>query len=63
MSLAYQNIQELILLCKQKNHKAQCEAYNRIIKDAHYIEDGIQDGFLKAFYNINDYKQKVSFVA
>ena len=63
MSLTCQNIQELILLCKQKNHKAQCEVYNRIIKDAHYTEDGIQDGFLKAFSKINDNKQKVSFGA
>lgn len=63
MSITYQNIQELILLCKQKNHKAQCEVYNRIVKDAHYTEDGIQDGFLKAFLKINDNKQKVSFGA
>ncbi len=63
MSLTYQNIQELILLCKQKNHKAQCEVYNRIVKDAHYTEDGIQDGFLKVFSKINDNKQKVSFGA
>ncbi len=63
MSITYQKIQELILLCKQKNHKAQCEVYNRIVKDAHYTEDGIQNGFLKAFLKINDNKQKVSFGA
>jgi RNA polymerase sigma-70 factor (ECF subfamily) len=63
LSITYQKIQELILLCKQKNHKAQCEVYNRIVKDAHYTEDGIQDGFLKAFSMINDNKQKVSFGA
>lgn len=51
LSLTHQNIEKLILLCQKKNHKAQCEVYNRnarvmytvtyrIAKDAHYTEDG-----------------------
>lgn len=74
MSLDQHNIEELILLCKQKNQKAQCEVYNRyakgmynvsfrIVKDAHFAEDVMQEGFLKAFHKINDYKQEVTFGA
>ena len=74
MSLEQYNIEELILLCKQKNQKAQCEVYNRyakamynvsfrIVKDAHFAEDVMQEGFLKAFNKINDYKQEVTFGA
>lgn len=74
MSLANQNIEELISLCKQKNQKAQFEVYNRyckamynvayrIVKDEHYAEDAMQEGFLKAFVKINDYKQEVAFGA
>jgi RNA polymerase sigma-70 factor (ECF subfamily) len=68
------NIDELILLCKQKNQKAQGEIYNRyvksmynvsfrIVKDTHFAEDVTQEGFLKAFTKINDYKQEVAFGA
>ena len=74
MSLNQDNIEELILLCKQNNQKAQCEVYNRyakamynvafrIVKDIHFAEDVMQEGFLKAFKKINDYKQEVSFGA
>ena len=60
LSLTHQNIEKLILLCKQKNHKGQYEVYNRnvkamytvtyrIAKDAHYTEDG----FLKAFSKLH----------
>ncbi len=74
MSLANQNIEELISLCKQKNQKAQFEVYNRyckamynvayrIVKDEHFAEDAMQEGFLKAFIKINDYKQEVAFGA
>lgn len=62
------------MLCKQKNQKAQCEIYNRyakamynvsyrIVKDSHFAEDVMQEGFLKAFTKINDYKQEVFFGA
>ncbi|MEC5166765.1 RNA polymerase sigma factor (sigma-70 family) [Flavobacterium sp. PL11] len=74
MTLKQYNIEELILLCQQKNQKAQCEIYNRyakamynvsfrIVKDAHYAEDVMQEGFLKAFNKINDFKQEVAFGA
>lgn len=74
MNFAKQNIEELILLCKNKNQKAQFEIYNRyakamynvayrIVKDEHYAEDVIQEGFLKAFTKIDDYKNEVAFGA
>jgi RNA polymerase sigma-70 factor (ECF subfamily) len=74
LSLAKQNIEELITLCRQKNQKAQFEVYNRyckamynvalrIVKDAHYAEDVMQEGFLKAFTKIDDYRQEVAFGA
>jgi RNA polymerase sigma factor (sigma-70 family) len=74
LSLANQNIEDLIALCKQKNQKAEFEIYNRyckamynvayrIVKDEHYAEDVMQEGFLKAFLKINDYRQEVAFGA
>lgn len=74
MSLAKHNIEELIALCKQKNQKAQFEIYNRyckamynvafrIVKDEHFAEDAMQEGFFKAFLKIDDYKQEVAFGA
>lgn len=74
MNINQYNIDVLILLCKQKNQKAQGEIYNRyakamynvsfrIVKDAHFAEDVMQEGFLKAFTKINDYKQEVAFGA
>jgi len=74
LSLAKNNIEELISLCRQKNQKAQFEVYSRyckamynvafrIVKDAHYAEDVMQEGFLKAFLKIDDYKQEVAFGA
>ena len=35
----------------------------RIVKDAHFAEDVMQEGFLKAFVKICDYKQEVAFGA
>lgn len=74
MNLNHYNIDELILLCKQKNQKAQGEIYNRyakamynvsfrIVKDAHFAEDVMQEGFLRAFTKISDFKQEVAFGA
>ena len=74
MNLNHYNIDELILLCKQKNQKAQSEIYHRyaksmynvsfrIVKDAHFAEDVMQEGFLKAFTKIDDFKQEVAFGA
>ena len=74
MSLAKHHIEELIALCKQKNQKAQFEVYSRyskamyntalrIVKDDHFAEDVMQEGFLKAFTKIDDYRQEVAFGA
>lgn len=74
MSLANQNIESLISLCKQKDQKAQFEVYHRyskamynvacrIVKDVHFAEDVMQEGFLKAFTKIDDYRQEVAFGA
>ncbi|OOG77705.1 RNA polymerase sigma factor [Flavobacterium sp. A45] len=74
MNLTNQNIEELIALCKENNQKAQFEIYNRyckamynvayrIVKDEHFAEDVMQEGFLKAFTKINDFKQEVAFGA
>lgn len=74
MSLAKHHIDELIPLCKEKNQKAQFEVYSRyckamynvalrIVKDTHYAEDVMQEGFLKAFLKIDDYRQEVAFGA
>ncbi len=35
----------------------------RIVKDEHFAQDVMQEGFLKAFTKINDYKQEVLFGA
>ncbi len=74
MSFSQLNIEDLIALCKQKNQKAEFEIYNRyskamynvafrIVKDEHYAEDVMQEGFLKAFLKLNDYRQEVAFGA
>jgi RNA polymerase sigma factor (sigma-70 family) len=74
LNLTNQNIEELISLCKLNNQKAQFEVYNRyckamynvafrIVKDVHFAEDVMQEGFLKAFTKIHDYKQEVAFGA
>ncbi|NHM07194.1 RNA polymerase sigma factor [Flavobacterium sp. CYK-4] len=74
MSVASLNIEELIALCKEKNQKAEFEIYHRyckamynvalrIVKDEHYAEDVMQEGFLRAFTKIHDYRQEVAFGA
>jgi len=74
LSLAHQNIEALVASCKQKDQKAEFEIYNRyskamynvayrIVKDEHYAEDVMQEGFLRAFMKIHDYKQEVAFGA
>jgi RNA polymerase sigma factor (sigma-70 family) len=74
LNLTQQNIEDLITLCKANNHKAQFEIYNRyckamynvayrIVKDEHFAEDVMQEGFLKVFTKINDFKQEVAFGA
>ncbi len=74
LHLSQLNIDELISLCKQKNQRAESEIYNRyckamynvayrIVKDEHYAEDVMQEGFLKAFTRIHDYRQEVAYGA
>ncbi|MEP6930651.1 MAG: RNA polymerase sigma factor [Flavobacterium sp.] len=77
MNITNQNIEELITLCKENNQKAQFEVYNRyckamynvayrIVKDEHFAQDVMQEGFLKAFtiiinYSIDFYKKNNVF--
>ena len=74
MSFNKYTIEELVVFSQQKNQKAQAELYKRyatamynvsfrIVKDVHFAEDVVQEGFLKAFIKINDYKQEVAFGA
>lgn len=74
MNLANHNTEELIVLCTNKNQKAQFEIYNRyskamynvayrIVKDEHYAEDVMQEGFLNAFTKIDTYQNEVAFGA
>ena len=74
MNCTNQNIEELVALCRKQNQKAQFEIYNRyckamynvafrIVKDEHFAQDVMQEGFLKAFTKIDSYKQEVAFGA
>ncbi len=74
LSLANENIEHLLLLCKQKNQTAQFEVYQRyckamynvalrIVKDEHFAEDVMQEGFLRAFLKLDDFKNEVTFGA
>jgi RNA polymerase sigma-70 factor (ECF subfamily) len=59
-----QNIEQLLLLCKSCNQRAQLEVYNRynkamyntalrIVKDSYKAEDIMQESFLTAFTKLN----------
>jgi len=74
LSLASHTIEDLVALCRGRDQRAQFEVYNRycramynvalrIVKDEHYAEDVMQEGFLKAFTKIDDYRQEVAFGA
>ena len=74
MSLANENIELLLSLCKQNNQKAQVEVYNRyckamynvalrIVKDEHFAEDVMQEAFLKCFQKLDTFKGEVAFGA
>lgn len=74
MSLETKNIEQLVELCQSQNQAAQFEMYKRychtmynvalrIVKDEHFAEDVMQEGFLKAFLNISDFKKEVTFGA
>jgi RNA polymerase sigma-70 factor (ECF subfamily) len=66
--------QPIIDQCKNNNAKAQMQLYNlyckamvlvafRYVKDRFIAEDVTQDAFIKAFKNINNYKNEVAFGA
>mmetsp|Transcript_15566 Transcript_15566/g.18094 ORF Transcript_15566/g.18094 Transcript_15566/m.18094 type:complete len:186 (-) Transcript_15566:1461-2018(-) len=66
--------QSIINQCKNNNAKAQMQLYNlyckgmflvsyRYVKDRCIAEDVMQDAFLKAFKNIEKYKNEVAFGA
>jgi RNA polymerase sigma-70 factor (ECF subfamily) len=74
LSLANENIELLLSLCKQNNQKAQVEVYNRyckamynvalrIVKDEHFAEDVMQEAFLKCFQKLDTFKGEVAFGA
>jgi RNA polymerase sigma-70 factor (ECF subfamily) len=66
--------QHIIDQCKNNNAKAQMQLYNlyckamflvsyRYVKDKCIAEDVMQDAFIKAFKNIDKYKNEVAFGA
>ncbi|MFT6868802.1 MAG: RNA polymerase sigma factor (sigma-70 family) [Polaribacter sp.] len=66
--------QPIIDQCKKSNAKAQMHLYNlygkamflvalRFVKDRFLAEDVMQDAFIKAFRNIDSYKNEVAFGA
>jgi RNA polymerase sigma-70 factor (ECF subfamily) len=66
--------QTIIDQCKNNNAKAQMQLYNlyckamfliayRYVKDQFIAEDVMQDAFIKAFKNIDNYKNEVAFGA
>ncbi|QYJ67611.1 RNA polymerase sigma factor [Flavobacterium litorale] len=74
MTTTTSNINELIILCKKGNQKAQYDVYNlyykamynislRIVKDSHWAEDIMQEAFLKAFTKLDSFKGEVTFGA
>lgn len=75
MGERYKNIhQELIDDCRKGKTKAQFELYKlyykamyntslRLVNDSDEAEDIMQEAFLSAFKNINNYKEEVSFGA
>ncbi|MGB1309005.1 MAG: RNA polymerase sigma factor [Oceanihabitans sp.] len=74
MTLTNQNIEQLLVLCKEKNQFAQLEIYNRyykamfnvalrIVKDRFEAEDIMQDSFLTAFTKLDTLKDTQTFGA
>lgn len=64
MTSTNQNIEQLLLLCKSSDQRAQLEVYNRynkamyntairIVKDSFKAEDIMQESFLTAFTKLN----------
>ncbi|WP_139958712.1 RNA polymerase sigma factor [Flavicella sediminum] len=65
---------ELIINCKNNDRKSQLKLYNtycegmflvakRYLKDMDEAEEAMQDGFVKAFKNLHQFKAEVSFGA
>ncbi len=65
---------DLIEQCKRNNRKAQMQLYNqycngmymvskRFLNNSAEAEDAVQDAFIKAFKNLNQYKAEVTFGA
>jgi len=74
LSLTSQNINTLLVLCKQGNQLAQLEVYNRyqqamynvslrIVKDNAEAEDIMQESFITAFSKLESFKGEASFGA
>ena len=74
MNATKQLHQPIIEQCKNNNAKAQMQLYNlycqamlnvayRYVNDRFLAEDIMQDAFIKAFKNINSYKNEVAFGA
>lgn len=72
MTLTNQNIEQLLLLCKSGDQRAQMEVYNRyykamyntafrIVKDSLEAEDIMQDSFLTAFTKLDSLKEIKTF--
>lgn len=72
MTPTNQNIESLIVLCKQGNRLAQLEVYNRyqgamynaafrILKDTAEAEDMMQESFITAFSKLENFKGEASF--
>jgi RNA polymerase sigma-70 factor (ECF subfamily) len=74
LTLANQNIEALIVLCKQGNQLAQMEVYNRyqkamynvamrILKDSAEAEDMMQESFITAFSRLDSFNGTSTFGA
>lgn len=74
MSQPTTDIEQLLLLCKTGNQKAQLEVYNRyykamyntavrIVKDPFEAEDVMQESFLSAFTKLDSYRGETAFGA
>ena len=72
MTLAKQNINTLLVLCKKGNQLAQLEVYNRfqnamyntalrIVNDTAEAEDVMQESFITAFNKLSTLKDTVTF--
>ncbi len=72
MTLTKENIESLLVLCKEGNQLAQLEVYNRyqkamynvairIVKDTAEAEDVMQESFITAFSKLDTFKGEATF--